>query len=225
MSARRLVVVAVVIIVGALLLLTPIHRWATELVGWVHDKGGGAAAIYAALYVIAAVLLLPGSALTLGAGFVYGVVWGTVIVFPAAVVASLIAFGIARRIAHSAVQQRVARHRRFAAIDRAIGRAGFKITMLLRLSPVIPYGLLNFGLGVTSVRFRDYAVATAVGMLPGTVMYVYLGSLVTTASDLGHSSGRGWLYWVGGAITVAVAVAVTVVGRRELRRELEELPA
>lgn len=225
MSVRRLVIAAAVIAVVALVLLTPVRRWAAELVGWVNDKGSGAAAIYAALYVVAAVLLLPGSALTLGAGFVYGVVWGTVIVFPAAMIASLVAFGIARRVAHEAVQRRVARHRRFAAIDRAVGRAGFKITVLLRLSPVIPYGLLNFALGVTSVRFRDYAVATAVGMLPGTVMYVYLGSLVTSASDLGRSSERGWLYWAGGVITILVAVAVTVVGRRELRRELQQVEA
>jgi uncharacterized membrane protein YdjX (TVP38/TMEM64 family) len=217
--------VALVIVVAALVFLTPVRRWATDLVGWVNDKGSGAAVVYAVLYVVAAVLLLPGSALTLGAGFVYGVVWGTVIVFPAAMIASLVAFGIARRLAQEAVQRRVARHRRFAALDRAVGRAGFKITVLLRLSPVIPYGLLNFALGVTSVRFRDYAVATAVGMLPGTVMYVYLGSLVTSASELGHSPDRGWLYWVGGAITVVAAIAVTLVGRRELRRELQEVPA
>ncbi len=225
MSGRRLAIIAVVIVVGALVFLTPVRHWATELVGWVNDKGSGAAAIYAVLYVIAAVLLLPGSALTLGAGFVYGVVWGTVIVFPAAMVASIVAFGIARRVAQQAVQRRVARHRRFEAIDRAVGRAGFKITVLLRLSPVIPYGLLNFALGVTSVRFRDYAVATALGMLPGTIMYVYLGSLVTSASELGRSSNHGWLYWLGGAITVVVAIAVTLIGRRELRRELQEVPA
>lgn len=225
MSARRIIVVAVALGVAALVIFTPVRRWATELVGWVKDQGSGAAAIYGAIYVVAAVLLLPGSALTLGAGFVYGVVWGTVIVFPAAVIASLVAFGIARRLAREAVQRRVARHQRFAAIDRAVGRAGFKITLLLRLSPIFPYGLLNYALGVTGVRFRDYALATAIGMLPGTIMYVYLGSLVTSASELGRSQGNGWLYWLGGAITVAVAVAVTLVGRRELRRELEEAHA
>lgn len=183
--------------------------------------------MFAVLYVVTAVLLVPGSVLTLGAGFVYGVTWGTVIVFPAAVAASLIAFVIARRFAYQPVQRRIARHpqsAKYAAIDRAVGRAGFKITLLLRLSPMIPYSVLNYALGATRVRFGDYTLATTIGMLPGTIMYVYLGSLVTTASELGQSPDRGWLYWIGGAITVASALAVTMLARRELQRELDEVP-
>lgn len=216
---RRAVVAAVLLAVVAMIIFTPMRRWAIELVLWVKDQGPGAAVLYGVIYVVAAVLLLPGSALTLGAGFVYGIGWGTVIVFPAAVTASLLAFGIARRFARDAVQRRAVADRRFGAIDRAVGRAGFKITVLLRLSPIVPYGLLNYALGVTGVRFRDYALATTLGMLPGTIMYVYLGSLVTSATELGTAS-RGWLYWAGALVTVVATVAVTWIARHELRREL-----
>lgn len=225
MSIRRLVAISVAVAVVVLLLVTPFRRWAIDLVRWVADRGASAAIVYAVIYVGAAVTLLPGSALTLGAGFVYGVGWGTVIVLPAAWTASLAAFLIARRYMHGAVQRRVEGHARFAAIDRAVARAGFKITLLLRLSPLVPYGLLNYALGATSVRARDYALATAIGMLPGTVLYVYLGSLITTATALGRSEDRSWLYWLGGAVTIGVAVALTIIGRRELGRELAEVSA
>lgn len=225
MSRLRLILVGLAVTVAAIALVPPTQRLAIEFVDWVHRQGSGAAVMFAALYAVASLLLVPGSVLTLGAGFIYGVATGTAIVFPAAVVASLVAFGIARRVAHDAVQRRVTRYPRFAAIDRAVGRAGLRITLLLRLSPMIPYGPLNYALGITRVRFRDYALATIVGMLPGTIAYVYLGSLVTSVSALDQPSGRGWVTWVGAAITVVIAWAVTAVGRRELQRELDEEPA
>jgi uncharacterized membrane protein YdjX (TVP38/TMEM64 family) len=221
-TGKRIAIVIGVVALVAIIVLSPARRWAIAFVDWVYDRGPAAAALYGVAYIAAAVLMIPGSVLTVGAGFVYGVFWGTLLVIPASIAASLISFAIARRFARRRVARRIAGNRKFEALDRAIGRAGFKITLLVRLSPIFPYGLLNYALGITNVRFREYAVATAIGMLPGTILYVYLGSLVTTASDIGRRPAGGWLYWLGGAITLVIVVAVTWIARRALHRELAE---
>ena len=226
MSARKIAIgLAVVATVVAVVVVLPARQWAITFVEWIRGQGTAAAVIFAVTYVAAAVLLIPGSALTLGAGFVYGAVWGALLVIPASIAAALIAFVIARRFGRGWVAKRVDGNPKFETLDRAIGRAGFKITLLVRLSPIFPFGVLNYALGLTGVRFRDYAIATALGMLPGTIAYVYLGSLVTSASELGHGSSGSWLYWSGGAFTLVAAVAITWVARRALRRELDEVHA
>src|SRR5206468_12667832 len=110
---------------------------------------------------------------------------------------------------------------RFAAIDRAIGREGLKIVLLVRLSPIFPFTLLNYALGLTRVAVRDYVVGSLIGMLPGTLMYVYLGSLVTSLTELaaGRPSGGALqpAFYLGGLVaTVAVALYVSRFARRAL---------
>ena len=138
------------------------------------------------LYVAATVFFLPGSILTLGAGVV---------------------FGLARGVGHRVDQRHPRRHRRvprgallardwvaakiegnpkFKAIDEAVAREGWKIVALLRLSPVVPFNLLNYAFGLTRVSLRDYVIASWIGMMPGTLMYVYLGSV---AGDLAGAGG------------------------------------
>jgi uncharacterized membrane protein YdjX (TVP38/TMEM64 family) len=225
MTTRHLLAVLAAAGIVAIVVLSPARQWTIELVSWIRDRGPTSAMVFAAAYVLAAVLLLPGSALTLGAGFIYGAFWGSLLVIPSATIGALAAFAISRRIARGWVARKVAGDHRFAALDRAIGRTGFKITLLTRLSPIFPYSFLNYALGITDVRMRDYAVATAVGMLPGTIMYVYLGSLVTTATDLGEQRAGGWFYWVGGIVAVAGGIAVTWIARRALQRELAQARA
>lgn len=216
--------IALVAVIAAALALIPSKQLAISFVGWMRGQGAAAVMIFALAYVLAAVLLIPASALTLGAGFVYGTVWGTLLVVPASMAAALLSFAIARRLVRAWVVARVEGKPRFAALDRAIGRSGFKITLLVRLSPIFPFGLLNYALGVTEIRARDYLVASLLGMLPGTIAYVYLGSLVTSATELG-GGGRSWLYWVGGALTIVASIAITVIARQALRRELAEAHA
>jgi uncharacterized membrane protein YdjX (TVP38/TMEM64 family) len=117
---------------------------------------------------------------------------------------------------------------RFAAIDEAVGESGFKIVFLLRLSPILPFNLLNFALGLTCVSLREYVLASFLGMLPGTLLYVYLGSLVTRASEIaaGHAGSAGaWqkaLYAVGLVATIAATVVITRISRRALTRALDQ---
>ncbi len=220
----------------ATLLLVPWSRWALLLVEWIRDAGLVGVIVYSIAYVAATLLLLPGSILTAGAGLAYGPLWGTLLVSPVSVLAATLAFLLGRGIARNWVARRIAQHPRFGAIDEAIGESGFKIILLLRLSPIFPFNLLNYALGLTRVSLRDYALASLLGMLPGTFLYVYLGSLVTSASELlsGKRPAMGlWeqiLYWGGLAATLVVTVLITRMARQALNKALEpklrvELPS
>jgi uncharacterized membrane protein YdjX (TVP38/TMEM64 family) len=189
---------------------------------WVEGLGAFGPLAFIAGYAIAVVAFIPGSALTLASGAIFGVGKGTVLVFAAALLGSTAAFLIARHLARSAIEKRISGDARFAAIDRAIGGEGRKIVFLLRLSPIFPFNLLNYGLGLTQVRLVDYVVA-GIGMLPGTLLYVYLGSAAgqAVAAAGGAAPGRSpaeWaLFGVGLAATVVVTLTVTRIARRALR--------
>jgi uncharacterized membrane protein YdjX (TVP38/TMEM64 family) len=210
-------------LMGAFVML-PVNRWALGLVEWMRGAGALGASIYAVAYVLATVVLLPGSVLTAGAGFAYGPLWGTVLVSPVSVIGATLAFVLGRTVARDWVSRRMTHHRRFAAIDDAIGTSGFKIVVLLRLSPVLPFNRLNYALGLTRVRLRDYVLGSFIGMLPGTFLYVYMGSLVTNASELlagDRSRAGGWaqaLYWGGLVATLIVTVLLTRKARSALNQ-------
>jgi uncharacterized membrane protein YdjX (TVP38/TMEM64 family) len=193
-----------------------------SFVEWVRTLGAFGPIVFVLAYAVAVVAFVPGSLLTLAGGALFGVAAGTAYVFAAASLGACAAFGLARTVARGAIERRVAANPRFAAIDRAIAADGRRITFLLRLSPVFPFTLLNYALGLTRVRFADYALA-CLGMLPGTVLYVYLGSL---AGDLAALAGGarpeagGWLergFFVAGLIVTAI---VTVLITRTARRAL-----
>lgn len=218
----------VILAMAAAALLLPIGRWGVALVEKAHDAGAAGVALFAAAYLIAPVLLVPGSVLTLGAGFLYGPLWGTLLVSPLSVAAASIAFLLGRTIARRAVEKRMARDARFAAIDRAVGESGFRVVVLLRLSPIIPFTLLNYALGLTRVGFGRYVLASFLGMLPGTFLYVFLGSAATSAAGLsqhtGGAAGRA-AFWIGVLATIVAVAIVTRIARRALGHALQERPA
>jgi len=167
------------------------------------------------------VLFLPGSVLTLGAGFAYGVAYGTAIVVVAANLGATLAFVLGRTVAREWVAGKVASNQRFTAIDRAVAERGRRIVLLTRLSPVFPFNLLNYAYGLTRVSLGDYVFGSAIGMLPGTVMYVYLGSLMKNLAELaaGQTSGgaaQQIFFLAGLGVTIVVTVYVTRVARRAL---------
>jgi uncharacterized membrane protein YdjX (TVP38/TMEM64 family) len=193
---------------------------------WIEELGALAPVVFVLGYAAGVVGFVPGSALTLAAGALFGVPKGVVLVFVAAVLGSSAAFLIARYAARGFVERRIADNPQFAAIDRAIGREGRKIAFLLRLSPAIPFTLLNYALGLTRVRFPDYLLAS-LGMIPGTLLYVYLGSVAgdaASASAGGADLGRTLLNVVGVAATAAVTLYVTVLARRALREATAQGP-
>ncbi|MEX2223988.1 MAG: TVP38/TMEM64 family protein [Candidatus Rokuibacteriota bacterium] len=181
--------------------------------------------LFAVLYVAATVLFLPGSILTLGAGVVFGVVKGALIVSVSATLGATAAFLVGRYLARDAIARKIDGNPRFTAIDQAVAREGWKIVGLTRLSPVFPFNLLNYAFGVTRVSLRDYVLASWIGMMPGTVMYVYLGSLAGNLASIGsgHASrtpAQCAFYAVGLLATVAVTVYVTRIARSALTRRI-----
>lgn len=193
-----------------------------EFSTWVNSLGFWGPAIFMAGYIGATVIFVPGSVLTLTAGAIFGLAKGAAIVFVSATIGATIAFLIARHVARQIIEDRLKGNYRFAAIDRAIGKDGFKITLLLRLSPLFPFNLLNYALGLTSVRFTDYVVAS-VGMLPGTFLYIYYGKVAGDVVWLvGGAPFQGTAYYavlfVGLAATIVLTTLVTRIARRALKQ-------
>jgi uncharacterized membrane protein YdjX (TVP38/TMEM64 family) len=184
--------------------------------------GAWGAGLFVLLYVAATVLFLPGFVLTLGAGAVFGLARGVVIVSISATLGATVAFLVGRYLARDSVARKIEGNPRFRAIDAAVAREGWKIVGLTRLSPIFPFNLLNYAFGLTRVSLRDYVLASCIGMLPGTLMYVYLGSLagslVAAGQGRAERTAAEWaLYAVGLLATIVVTVYVTRLARRALR--------
>jgi uncharacterized membrane protein YdjX (TVP38/TMEM64 family) len=194
---------------------------------WVKDLGSVGAIAFMLIYILATVAFIPGSALTLGAGIVFGVVQGSIYVFIGATLGATLAFLVARYLARDWISRKIAGNQKFAAIDQAVGREGFKIVLLTRLSPVFPFNLLNYAFGATSVSLKDYFWG-CIGMLPGTIMYVYLGSLAGSLATLGAGTqpSNPAVQWtiriVGFIATLAVTIYVTRIARKALAESVAE---
>ncbi len=197
--------------------LLPVRDWLVAFQGWVRGQGVIGGLLYAVAYVAAALLFVPGAVLTVGAGFVFGLGWGTAIVSAASTTAATLAFVIARHLARDRVAALARRYETFGAIDRAIEAKGWKVVGLLRLSPLVPFSVSNYLYGLTSVRLVPYAVASWVGMLPGTVLYVALGAAGGTVGTAGRKSPVEWVLLAAGLLaTLAVTVILARVARAEL---------
>jgi uncharacterized membrane protein YdjX (TVP38/TMEM64 family) len=198
-----------------------------EALAWIDGLGAIAPLAFILLYIVITVALLPASVVTLGAGAVFGVVKGTALVFVGAMGGAIAAFLVGRYLARGWVAQQLVHRPRFQSIDEAIARDGRRIILLLRLSPVFPFTLLNYGLGLSQISLKDYVVGT-VGILPGTLMYVYLGSLVGNLALVGTDNSppaeavavQWTIRLVGLLATVAVTLSITRIARQSLNQAL-----
>ncbi|HKI33700.1 MAG TPA: TVP38/TMEM64 family protein [Gemmataceae bacterium] len=219
--------ILIVAVVAAFVLL-PIKQYLADFVDWVQGLGWWGALVFGLVYAVAG-LAIPGSILTLGAGFAFGVVFGTVVVSLSSVTTAVLAFWLGRTLFRAWVAAKVAANPKFRALDQAVAENGFKIVFLTRLSPVFPFTLLNYTFGLTKVRFRDYLIASWIGMLPGTVLYVYLGSAIHDVADLAagnveRTPAQTVFFWVGLAVTALVTVLVTRIARNALRQVVPTTP-
>lgn len=196
-----------------------------DILEWVDRLGAVGAIAFIAIYVMATVAFIPGSILTFGSGVLFGVVWGSLYVFISATLGATIAFLVGRYLARNWIFQKIEGNHKFRLIDQAVGKEGFKIVLLTRLSPIFPFNLLNYAFGVTGVSLKDYVICS-VGMIPGTIMYVYLGSLAGSLATIGTDSQptNTTVQWairiVGFIATVAVTLYVTKVARKALEQEV-----
>ena len=213
-------IVAVALAVAALVLLArEAGQYVPAFAAWVESQGAWGPAAFIVGYAAAVIAFVPGALLTLAGGAIFDLLWGTVYVFVAAVIGSCAAFLISRYAARGILERRLGTNPRFTALDRAIGDQGLKIIFLLRLSPAFPFNFMNYALGLTSIRFRDYALASF-GMLPGTLLYVYYGKLIGDVAALASGAAPEKNYLVTGlglVATIAVTALVTRIASRALR--------
>lgn len=217
-------VVGVLLVLAAILLLA---RSAREQVlafaEWTENLGVWAPIVFGAGYALATVLFIPGSLLTLAGGALFGLWQGSLVVFIGATIGASAAFLIARYLARDRVAERVRGKEKFEAIDDAVGKQGRKIVFLLRLTPAMPFTLLNYALGLTKVRFVDYLIA-CLGMIPGTLLYVYYGKVAGDLTELaaGATAERDWKYYTLLGVGLVAAIAVTALVTRIAKRALEQ---
>ncbi len=224
-SASEQLVAFLVILIGLLLAarFLPVQQWLRTFNDWVGKMGLAGIFIFIAVYAAATVLLAPGAILTIGAGFAFGLWKGFLAVSAAATLGASLAFLVARFVARDKIEAMARRNPKFQRIDNAIGKKGAKLVFLLRLSPVIPFNLSNYFYGLTAVKFWPYVLASWIGMMPGTFLYVYIGTSGKAAISAagGEAVKQGWQYWtfmsIGLVATIVVTVWVTKIARDALK--------
>lgn len=187
-------------------ILLPIKEWVGSFRGWIADLGPWGAFIFAGVYIVATVLLVPVSFLTIVAGLAFGLGWGFALVVVSATIGATLAFLVSRHLVHDRVKSLVETRPRFKAVNEAVSKEGWKIVALLRLSPLVPFNLQNYFYGITDIRLLHYVPATFVGIMPGTMLYVYLGAAGNAASA-GHGPLE-WGFFAAGLIATLVVVFV-----------------
>ena len=218
---RKLFIALIVVALVVSGFLLPIKDYPIQLAEWARGTGALGVTVFILAYIVSTILGLPGAILTLAAGFAYGPAWGLVVASPASVVGATCAFLLGRTLLHDWAVRRVGQSARIRSIDAAVAHDGFKLVLLLRLSPLFPFNVLNYALSLSRVSLPTYVAASFLGMLPGTAMYVYLGSLAPAAAELTSAGGGGKslrtaLYAAGLIATIAVAVVGTRAARRAL---------
>lgn len=202
------------LIVG-LLYAFGVHQQVVELLRWVDGQGAWAAVMFVGLMAAAMVFLLPGVLLTTGAGFVFGLLEGTIYVVVGTTIGSAIAFLIARHWlgdhAHVYIRDRA----KLSMVSNEMAPHGWKIVLLTRLIPFFPGKLSNFLFGLTNFKFSGFVAGTFLGVIPFSIHNVYLGSLAADLSTLGvRESGRSPLEWaIYGAGFVGTVLAVVFLNR------------
>lgn len=213
-----LVAIAALIVLGRYFHLGEVFA---AMLDRIRGLGALAPALFIILYIVGAVLFVPGSILTIGAGVLFGLLWGSIYVSIGATIGAIAAFLIGRYLARDWVRGQLEGNRKFSAIDQAVGREGWKIVLLTRLSPVFPFNLLNYAFGLTAVTVRDYSLATWIGIMPGTVLYVYIGAIGGNLATAQHSH-RTAAQWALDIVGLAATVGVVVYASRLASRALNE---
>jgi len=222
-SKTKLVIfVAAIVCLFLAFKFLPLNEYLGSFFETIQSLGVWGPVLLAVAYIVATVLMVPGTILTLGAGFAFGLKVGAIAVSLGSTLGALLAFLVGRNMARYFVEQKASQFPKFAAVDQAVQQAGFKIVLLTRLSPAFPFNVLNYLFSITKVRTRDYFLASWIGMLPGTIMYVYFGTAIKNLADLAAGRFDGGiqqkiLLGVGLLATVAVTVYITRLARAAIR--------
>ena len=214
-------VVVIAVIIGWLFL--PVDEWVQAFHKWIRQLGGWGRVLFAGVYILGTVLLVPGAPLSLVAGLAFGLGWGVPLVLVSATIGAALAFLVARYLVRDKVAEMAKRYPKLQAVDKAVSEEGWKVVALLRLSPLIPFNIQNYLYGVTEIKFWHYVSATLVGIFPGTLMYVYLGAAgKAVLGDGGNAGGGGGLKWGLFATGLVATIIVTVLVTRTARAKFNE---
>ena len=227
MVVKRVRLIILVVVVAGLVVAAatlPAVPWLMRLFEYIGSLGRWGPVALAVFYIVSCVLLIPASLPTLAAGFLFGVFEGSITATVGGSVGACAAFWIARAVARGWVAQRVARSPRFISLDDALDEHGLKVVVLTRLSPIAPFVIVNYVLGLTKVPFWKYVLGTVIGVTPGMVLYVYFGAGLRSLTEVA-AYARGEvqttptqqvLFWIGLVVTVVVTVLLTRIARRAL---------
>ena len=199
--------------------LLPVQAWMQAFSAWIEAQGAWGVLIYGAAYAAALVIMAPAAPFTLGAGLIYGF-WGFPLAWASATAGAALAFLVSRHLVRGRIAGVIASRPALRAMDRAVAEEGWRVVGLLRLSPLVPFNLQNYALGATSVGFWPYVAATAAGIAPGCLLYVYFGVLGKASLGDGGNGAGGALKWAFVALGLAATVAMAVLVGRKARAVL-----
>lgn len=194
----------------------PVKEWAEAFKNWTEGFGAWGVVIFGLAYVLAVVLLIPAGPLTIAGGLAFGF-WAIPLIVVAATIGATAAFLVARHLARKKVQKLITHRPNFKAVDTAVSQDGWKIVALLRLSPAVPFSLQNYVMGVSQVGLLPYVASTFLGIIPGTALYVYLGTVGQQAGQ-GASAAQWTFYGIGFVATVLITVLITYKAKAELKK-------
>jgi uncharacterized membrane protein YdjX (TVP38/TMEM64 family) len=194
---------------------------------WVHGLGWPGGLLLMAVYALCCVTLLPGSVLTLGAGAIYGLFPGTALISMGSLLGATTSFLASRYLLRGWLTKKLSGNKKFIQLDTAVGREGWKIVILSRLSPIFPFSLLNYGLGLTRISVGQFMLASWLGTLPLNIVYVYAGSVVGDLAHLGaagaHKPKGLWILQIVGLIaTITLVVFTTRLATRTLQKKIAD---
>jgi uncharacterized membrane protein YdjX (TVP38/TMEM64 family) len=225
------ILIAIVIFVSVDHVL--VASWLEAMLNWIKSLGIWGAFLYIGIYAIGAILFLPGLILTLGAGYIFSVLYGlalgiaigTCVVFIGATIGAIAAMLIGRYALRSFIETKTRRWPKFVAVEEAIDEEGLKLVLLLRLCPIIPFNGMNYFMGITTVRLRDYALGSF-GMLPGTIAYVYFGSAlgsISQAAQGDYDGGMGLLIFgiIGSVLAIIAICYVSYIAKKKINSIME----
>jgi len=221
------VALALLILAGIAAIVFDLKGWLRSVLAWIDSLGPWAPPVFVLLYIIATVLFVPAWILTVGGGALFGVLLGSLYVSIGSTIGATCAFVLGRSLARDVLAKRLNQNPKLKALDDALAREGWKIVGLVRLSPVFPYNLMNYAFGLTRVSLRHYFFASWIGMLPGTVMYVYFGSLAKSLAELGtghdeRTPAQWALYGLGLIATITITIYLTRLARAALRTNVAD---
>jgi len=230
-TRSRLILLAALVTTGlGMLLVGKVEGFFEPVLENIRHLGAWGPVVAGALYVPAAVLLIPCTILTLGIGYLFGVLWGVVIVMVGQALGISTAFFLGRYLARNWVAKRISRNPKYARLDRALGEKGFRIVLLSRLSFVLPYNFLNYSYGLSSVPYWKYLPASLLGMLPESLLFLYLASVARSLHEalagLNPASPLSRVMFVIGlAALLAVCVVLIRLARQALDQSIAGAPA